>query len=213
MILIDELKEKLQILKRESEKIEEFANFRIFNLDDLEEGQVGYSIDSDGNSLVSNEEGSWKDEWIVIGRETLCGDPIIVDINEVEFPIFKLMHGMGEWSGGSYLSESIEKFTNEIKEVNNFIYEKSMGNTTPRITCNSLDNLINEIIKEDEDGDIDKWRFILEPIYDSTKKYEDALTNKVKEMYKKGIKIKEISLELNMSTKDTYRYLKRNIEE
>ncbi|WML33331.1 hypothetical protein [Clostridium sp. OS1-26] len=213
MILIDEIKEKLEILKKETEKIEEFINFRIFSLHELKEGQVGYSIDSSGNSLVSNEEGSWKGEWIVIGYEVLCGDPIIIDTKEVGFPIFTLMHGMGEWNPGSYLSESIDKFIDEINKINKFISERTMLNTTPRVTCKSLDNLIDEIIEEDEDGDVDNWKSMLYPIYKSTKEYEDAITKKVKMMYENNMKIKDISAALNMSIQDTYIYLKRKIEE
>lgn len=40
MILIDEIKEKLEILKKKTEKIEEFINFRIFSLHELKEEQV-----------------------------------------------------------------------------------------------------------------------------------------------------------------------------
>ncbi|MBU3104296.1 hypothetical protein [Clostridium gasigenes] len=213
MILIGEIKEKLGILKKETEKIEEFTNFRIFNLYKLKEEQIGYSIDSNGNSLVLNEDGSWKHEWIVIGYEVLCGDPIIIDTKEVTFPIFTLMHGMGEWNAGKYLSESIDKFINEINKVNKFICERTMADITPRVTCKSLDNLIDEIIEEDEYGDVDNWKSMLYPMYNSTMEYEDALTKKVKIMYGNNMKIKDISVALNMSVKDIYGYLKRNIEE
>ncbi len=213
MILIDEIKEKLEILKKETEKIEEFTNFQIFNLQELKEEQIGYSIDSNGNSLVSNEEGSWEEEWIVIGQETLCGDPIIIDTKEVGFPIFTLMHGMGDWNAGSCLSASIGKFTNEIKQINKFICERNKENTTPRVTCESLDNLIYEMIEEDEDGDVDTWKSMLYPIYNSTREYENDLTKKVKEMYENNMKIKDISAKLNMSVNNTYVYLKREIEQ
>ncbi|KAJ52594.1 hypothetical protein CTM_06401 [Clostridium tetanomorphum DSM 665] len=208
MNLSYELKEKLLLLKREIQKIEEFVNFKFFNIEDIEEEQIGYSIDQDGNFLVSGKEGSWESGWIVIGCENLCGDPIIMDIKEEGFPISLLMHGMGDWSGGTYLSESIDKFINEIKCINNFISEKSMKNTNPRITCRELDDLIYDIIEKNEYGDVDIWKDMLEPIYTSTKEYEDTIINKVKIMSKEGMKINEISTALNMSVKDTYEYLK-----
>lgn len=210
MNLSNELKEKLLLLKHESGKIEDFADFNFFNIEDIEEEQIGYSIDEDGNSLVSDEEGSWESGWIVIGCENLCGDPIIIDTKEEGFPITLLMHGMGDWGAGTYLSESIDKFINEIKCINNFIDEKSMKSTNPRITCKELDDLIYEIIEEDECGDADTWKNMLEPIYTSTEEYENAIINKVKIMSKEGVKINEISIALNMSLKDTYGYLKKS---
>lgn len=188
--------------------MKKFVNFKFFNIEDIEEEQIGYSIDQDGNFLVSGKEGSWESGWIVIGCENLCGDPIIMDIKEEGFPISLLMHGMGDWSGGTYLSESIDKFINEIKCINNFISEKSMKNTNPRITCRELDDLIYDIIEKNEYGDVDIWKDMLEPIYTSTKEYEDTIINKVKIMSKEGMKINEISTALNMSVKDTYEYLK-----
>jgi len=118
------------------------------------------------------------------------------------------MHGMGNWDGGSYISDSIEHFTKEISRISDFIYEKSIKRSNPRITCEDLDNFVREIIKVDECGDIDIWRSMLEPIYDSTKEYEDTLSKKVKEKAAEGMRIKEISEILNMSVKDTYYYLK-----
>ena len=213
MVLSDEIIEKLLKLKREVEKIEDHVNFNIFGLNDIEEGQIGYSVDQDGNSLVSVEEGAWKAEWIVIGYETLCGDPIIIDTNEAGFPVSSLMHGMGDWDGGIYLSKSLEKFTCEVEKINKFICEKAEGKTVPMITCESLDNLVNEIISEDEYGDIESWKSMLDPIYESTKQYEKSLAKKVGNMSEDGMKIKDISVRLNMSAKDTYRYLKMKNED
>lgn len=212
MILNYEIKEKLLKLKNEVEKIEDLIKFNIFHLDDLECEQVGYSIDKEGNSLISNEEGAWKSEWIVIGYEILCGDPIIIETNETGYPVSSLMHGMGDWNGGIYLSDSLDKFTDEIIKINQFISKKSMENAVPRITCESLDNLIKEIIEEDEYGDFDNWKSMLDPIYESTKEYEDDLTRRVKKMSEDGLKIQEISDRLNMAIKETYKYLRRNIE-
>lgn len=209
MILTEEIEEKLKTLKNEVDKVEDFIDFKILALDCIEDGQVGYSVDSNGNSLVSEDKGSWKSEWIVIGYETLCGDPIIIDTSEIDFPVSSLMHGMGTWDGGTYLSESLDKFTNSMKKINELIYEKTMENTVPRISCKDLDNLIGEIIKEDEYGDLDSWKSLINPIYVTTKEYENKLTRKVNELSQKGMKINEIATTLNMSLKDTYHYLKK----
>lgn len=170
MDLDDEIKEKLLKLKRQVKKIEDYVNFDVFSLDNIEKGKIGYSVDQNGNSLVSEEDGAWKAEWIVIGYETLCGDPIIIDTSEVGFPVSSLMHGNGDWDGGVYLSKSLEKFTNGVEKINRFLSEKAAGKSVPMITCDSLDNLINEIIKEDEYASVESWKCLFDPIYESTKK-------------------------------------------
>ncbi|MPM97460.1 hypothetical protein SDC9_144633 [bioreactor metagenome] len=123
------------------------------------------------------------------------------------------MHGMGDWDGGIYLSESLDKFINAIRKLNKFIDEKASVNSVPRITCDDLDNLINEIIKEDKYGDLENWKSMLDQIYESTQVYEDTLTMKIKKLSEEGMKINEISINLNMSVKDVYRYLRRKSEE
>ena len=54
---------------------------RLFSVNELSNAQLGYSINSDGNSLIGEENGDWKENWFVIGKlcEDLCGDPIFVD--------------------------------------------------------------------------------------------------------------------------------------
>lgn len=118
------------------------------------------------------------------------------------------MHGIANWEAGTYLSESIEQFTWEIRKVNNFIRVKSSDETNPKITYKDLDKLISEIIKEDKYGDIHYWKFMLEPIYKSTQEYENSLMKKVQTMFEAGMNLKEISEVLNMSLSDIYGYLK-----
>lgn len=205
---LDELKEMLKLLKFESEKIEEFANFYIFKLEELESKQVGYSIDTNGNSLICDKEGSWKREWIVVGYETLCGDPIIIDTNEVKLPVSLLMHGMGEWTGGTFISELTDLFVKELKSVSSFISERSNQNINPRITCAELDELLKNSINKDIYGDIDQWKSMLDPIYVSTKEYEESLAKKVKKLSVQGMKINEISDVLNMYIENIYIFKK-----
>lgn len=90
--------------------------------------------------------------------------------------------------------------------MNSFISEKSNQNINPRITCNELDDVISNVINEDTYGDIDEWKFMLEPLYVSTQEYEESLTKKVKKLSEEGMKIYEISIVLNMPIKNTYQY-------
>lgn len=47
----EEIKRNLELINLEHEKIREYVNFDIFSFEQLDEFQVGYSIDTDGNSL------------------------------------------------------------------------------------------------------------------------------------------------------------------
>lgn len=93
----EEFKESLQQINIVLRKIEEYVSIDIFSFDQLNKFQLGYSVDSEGNSLITDEEGSWKRSWVVIAFDTSCGDPIIVDLNEEGYPVSILLHGLGSW--------------------------------------------------------------------------------------------------------------------
>lgn len=65
----------------------------LFEIDDIEKEQVGYSIDKEGNSLITNEEGSWRNNWLVIGYSENTGDPFFVNTLLKGFPVYTSMHG------------------------------------------------------------------------------------------------------------------------
>lgn len=39
----------------------------------------------------------WHKSWLVVARETACGDPIFIDKSQAQFPVYTAMHGMGSW--------------------------------------------------------------------------------------------------------------------
>jgi hypothetical protein len=63
----------------------------------LDDAQLGYSATPDGASLVGGD-GGWRREWLAIGYETLCGDPIFVDLSDEQLPVFTAPHGEGVWT-------------------------------------------------------------------------------------------------------------------
>ena len=123
-------------------------NFDVCSFEQLDEFQVGYSIDTDGNSLVTDEEDTWDANWIVIAYETMCGDPIIIDLSEEGYPISSLMHGMDSWSGGDFLADSMESFINFMKDIGDFLTEKQVLEGKRMILTKELDILLNEFWKE-----------------------------------------------------------------
>lgn len=86
----------------------------LFNSEEIEEGQLGYSFDEEGQSLVGNEEGDWKEGWIVIGIDSYLGDPIFVDSNDENCPVYTAMHGEGEGEL-ECIAERIEDIIEKVK--------------------------------------------------------------------------------------------------
>ncbi|MGG5739628.1 MULTISPECIES: hypothetical protein [Bacillus cereus group] len=86
----------------------------LFNSEEIEEGQLGYSFDEEGQSLAGNEEGDWKEGWIVIGIDSYLGDPIFVDSNDENYPVYTAMHGEGEWEK-ECITERIEDVIEKVQ--------------------------------------------------------------------------------------------------
>ncbi|AKR11802.1 hypothetical protein [Bacillus thuringiensis] len=92
----------------------------LFNSEEIEEGQLGYSFDEEGQSLVGNEEGDWKEGWIVIGIDSYLGDPIFVDSNDEDCPVYTAMHGEGDWELeciAERIEDIIEKVKGNVREI------------------------------------------------------------------------------------------------
>ncbi|QKE73077.1 hypothetical protein HPK19_09790 [Arthrobacter citreus] len=58
---IEEL-ESLEIELKVDDPEIEFISIHLFSKNEFEEGQLGYSVDNQGNSLVGNSEGDWDPE-------------------------------------------------------------------------------------------------------------------------------------------------------
>jgi hypothetical protein len=72
-----------------------YTTVSIYRVDELEGGQTGYSVDPAGHTLVDRTDGSWHAEWLVIGYEDLCGDPIFIDTEVQGYPVYTAIHGEG----------------------------------------------------------------------------------------------------------------------
>ncbi|PGN46136.1 hypothetical protein CN962_21160 [Bacillus cereus] len=90
---LDNLEIELEIDDTEIETI----SIHLFSREEFEEGQLGYSVDEEDNSLTGDSEGDWKETWYVIGYDENLGDPIFVDIEDKNYPVMTAMHGEGDW--------------------------------------------------------------------------------------------------------------------
>lgn len=69
-----------------------YASIHLTLVAELETAQQGYSV------IPEDDETDWQDDWVVIGYEGLCGDPIFIDTSNEDFPVYTAAHGMGQWS-------------------------------------------------------------------------------------------------------------------
>lgn len=205
MELIEAIRKELELIHSELEKIKEFTNIEIYEYNSLNEAQIGYSIDSNGNSLVEPEEGSWDSNWVVFGYETRCGDPIVMDLGDKGFPVFSLMHGMGSWEGGTTLADSINLFYKTILTVSLFIKEKNLFECK-KLTNKELKLLENDLLLHISNYDLEVWQSMLSPLYNIAKDYDKELIEEIKKLKSNGVKIADIAKELTIPVKDVYKY-------
>ncbi|CAM4513051.1 Uncharacterised protein [Paenibacillus macerans] len=147
-------------------------------------------MDPAGRSLISNEEGAWQEEWIVIGHTLLTGDPIIVDLGEAGHPVSYLMHGMGEWGAGSYIAGSMQHLRDIFKKANKWMSGQSRPQTNRNlpVTCAELDALVAEIAEMDY-ADAETWKMLLDPAYESAKAYEEEMIRQIRAMNEQGTQL------------------------
>ena len=206
-------KEQLKQLKWECDRASEFIDISIYGPDELEREQIGYSVDTEGNRLASDEEGAWQPGWIVIGCVDLTGDPVIVDTCEAGQPVACLMHGMEEWGAGSYIAGSMGQCKDAIAKIRLLMTDKNPERTNLPVACADLDAVVAEIAAADEYAHADAWKALLAPCYRSARQQEETVIRTIKSMSGQGMKIKDIADALQIPLKQAYSYLRQSKSE
>lgn len=120
------------------------SGLRIFTASEFPEGQRGYSVGVEGESLVGEEEGDWNAAWKVIGFEESFGDPIFVDEKADGLPVFTAIHGTGEWNP-ERIADSLDSFR-QILEV---VSEVAVGRENPvRLEANPINDSVRREVLE-----------------------------------------------------------------
>jgi|GEM_PF-377868 len=126
------------------------CTIRLFKDEDMSEAQIGYSVNEEGRPLTGGSEGDWKESWLVIAYEDLCGDPIFIDTRETGFPVYTAAHGEGSWEPEkiaisfdsfvkalTYMSEVSKDRENPEKLENNPLSEEEKESVVKRITSDN----------------------------------------------------------------------------
>ena len=61
-----------------------YETIRLYRAPAVQALQIGYSVRPTGEPL----ETDWRKEWVVIGYEECCGDPIFIDSSADGFPVY-----------------------------------------------------------------------------------------------------------------------------
>jgi len=123
--------------------------------DNLHKEQIGYSVDTNGSSLITGNDGDWREEWLVIATDQL-GDPIIVDVSSSDLTVLSAAHGEGYWEP-FVIANSLETF----KGIVSLLHPISKKRTNPvdlekhPITYIERQTALTKI--EDQNSDAEIW--------------------------------------------------------
>ena len=123
----------------------------IYAIGEIEKGQIGYRVDPNGNSLIGDGD-RWRHNWIVIGHEDLCGDPIFIDTESGDMPVLTAVHGQGSWES-NLIAKSAVAFFASVDVVNSV-----------RQGSSDAESGLTRIAEENAGCDIDLefWSLLLE---------------------------------------------------
>lgn len=90
------------------------GGLHLYSLDEIEGGQIGYAVASDGSSLCTGE-GGWNPNWLVIGFDMWAGDPLLIDMNDPTLPVLRDFNGTGKWNPVK-IASSLESFLSTFRD-------------------------------------------------------------------------------------------------
>jgi hypothetical protein len=134
-----------------------YASIHLAPVAELAAAQQGYSVIPEGNEI------DWCDEWVVIGREGMCGDPIFIDTDDDDYPVYTAAHGMGEWSP-HLIAFTFRHFIQIVQQLQVLARGRSNPVEVERhpITDEERDALIKFIRRDSPDVDFAFWETIYE---------------------------------------------------
>jgi hypothetical protein len=135
-----------------------YVGVHLHDVSELLEAQIGYSVDPSGISLIDENPGSWQTNWVVIGYETRCGDPIFIDTQAEGFPVYTAMHGCGTWEAKP-VATRLRKFAMAMTQFARL----AEGRSNPvqleanPIEPNERSSFLQEILRENLGMEITFW--------------------------------------------------------
>lgn len=139
-----------------------YTGIHIYQSEELKDVQVGYSISLNGDSLIDGVPGSWQKNWIVVGCEELCGDPIFADVSSEDCPVYTAMHGEGSWTP-NLIADSIEGFAKALESVATIASNRATPVELEKnpLSIPELNEVLDKIQRNNPTADINFWQEFL----------------------------------------------------
>ncbi len=99
------------------------GGIRLFRSDEVPQGQVGFAIASDGESLVGIGNADWRPEWVVIGYETAGGGPIFASAGDAASCLQR--HARRGRLGAKLVAPSLGVLTQCVRKLKAFAWGRS----------------------------------------------------------------------------------------
>ncbi len=124
--------------------------------------QVGYSVSPEGQSLIGDKQGDWLENWIVIGHEEQCGDPIFIDKSAPNFPVYTAMHGEGSWDP-EQIAASLDGFRKALSAITRIARgrENPVGLENNPLSQSDRDSALAEIRLHNAEVNLEFWDNLL----------------------------------------------------
>ncbi len=90
-----------------------FSGFRLIPHEDLEDVQLGYKLDPDGEEVTGEADGDWHASWYVFARDLTLDDPVFVDLSQEQLPVYTADRETEEWDPEP-VSDSLENFIRSL---------------------------------------------------------------------------------------------------
>jgi hypothetical protein len=139
-----------------------YSEINFIQADNLDDEQIGYSVDTNGNSLITGNDGDWQEEWLVIATDNV-GDPIIVDVSTSDLTVLSAEHGEGDWEP-LVIADSLEKF----KNILSYLSKISKDRTNPvelennPISDKEIRFILTQIEEQNSKAELSYWETFFE---------------------------------------------------
>lgn len=126
------------------------SEIHLYSSDEMNEAQIGYQIDTDGNEIK---------EWIgknylVIGNDSCCGDPIIVKTDEDKLPVYSMFHD--DWDSIELIANSFKQYISILEKINGIDLEN-------KDECKNILEDIKSIVPNES---YDYWEGLIRSAYE-----------------------------------------------
>ena len=101
-----------KIFDRDINKVDMgLSDIYLCSKDEIEDAQIGFRVDNEGNPIKE-----WiGDNYVVIGDDSCCGDPIITDVSNDKLPVYTMFHD--DWSTLQQIATDFDQYIEILHKI------------------------------------------------------------------------------------------------